>query len=177
MKLANLIPILAVSAALGLACGGSSDDHHDGGEMGDHHAGGMMEGHDPGMHSGRNTTQIVKRDGVQVAFDLMTADGHANMAKMMKIDMQDMHDTDHHVSLTLMNLETKKVIKDAQDLKITVTGPDGQVLAGGKGHVMAGGGMHHHGIGFSMQGPGNYKVKAEFSHGGKQHMHEAEFDM
>lgn len=169
MNFLRIIPILAVSAALGMACGGESSEHHDGAAM--------SHGHDAGMHAGKNTTKIVKHDGVQVAFDLMTAEGHANMAKMMNVDMHGMHETDHHLSLTLMNLDTKKVITDAQDLKITVTGPDGTVLAGGEGHVMAGGGMHHHGIGFSMQGTGKYKVNAEFTYGGQQHAHETEFEM
>ncbi len=178
MSLLKLIPVLVLGALLGVACGGEPGDHHDGGAMSDHHSGDMMDGHNPGMHSGKNMTKVVKHDGVQVAFDLMTAEGHADMAKMMNVDMHGMHDTgQHHLSLTLMKLDTKKVIKDAKGLKITVTGPDGKVLADGEGHVMAGGGMHHHGIGFSMQGSGTYKVKAEFTYGGKKHVHEAEFQM
>ncbi len=143
---------------LAIACGGETNDGHEG-------------------HAMPATTKVVKADGVQAAFDLMTADEHEKMIEMMQVDMEQTPGTDHHVSVTLMDLETKKVITDAQSVKISVTGPNGSVLAEGSGHVMEGGGMYHHGLDFVKGGAGEYVVKIEFVRDGEEFVRSTKFTM
>lgn len=137
------------------ACGGAGESHED--------------------HAMPSTTQVVQAAGVQAAFDLMTAEAHQKMIAAMKADLEQTPGTDHHVSVTLMDVAAKQVIRDAQSVKITVTGPDGSVLAEGSGHVMSGGGMFHHGLDFVKGGPGKYVVKIEFVRDGEEYTRSATF--
>ena len=141
-------------------------DHHDSAEMGSNHG----DGHHMGAQ-----TKVVKFDGLQAAFDLMTAANHKKMAASMNMNWEPKPGMDHHLSITIMDLETKKVV-EGLNLKISVTGPDGTTVSG-PAEVMSGAGMHHYGTDFKMQGPGTYKLKAEFEHNGKQQTPEAEFKM
>lgn len=170
-RLFQILAILATGLAFGVTCNdpGPGEDH----DMSEHHG----EGHhnDDGHHM-KNITKIVKADGIQAAFDVMTAANHTQMVKTMGISHEHKAGTDHHLSITLMDLENKKVIKDAKIKTITVTGPDGQAT-NDVGDVMSGGGMHHHGLDFAMRGDGTYQAMIEFIWRGKSYTHETKFDM
>ncbi|MEQ9364652.1 MAG: hypothetical protein RIF32_10430 [Leptospirales bacterium] len=173
-RIFQIIAILATGLAFTVACNdGHSDGDHHNGEMSEHHG----EGHhnDDGHHM-QNITKVVKAAGVQAAFDVMTAANHMKMSETMGSHHKQKAGTDHHLSVTLMDLENKKVIKDAKIKAITVTGPDGKSTSDA-GDMMTGNGMFHHGLDFKMSGTGTYRAKVEFTWDGKTFEHAAEFKM
>lgn len=161
----QIATLAAMSFAFLSLCGGGSEEstaQSDGGAGHEHHM--------------QNITKVVKQDGVQVAFDVMTADSHAKMTKQMGIDHQHTPGTDHHLSVTLMDLEQSAVIQDAQVQAITVIGPDGAKTSDA-GAVLTGGGMHHHGLDFKMSGAGEYTARIKFIWRSEAYSFETEFEM
>lgn len=167
----NFLTIAApvLGALLFFHCGDKAGGEHPGNDAMAEHGGSHS------AHHMQNQTRVVKNDGVQTAFDLSTAEAHAKMARQMKLDWQAPAGSDHHLSITLMDLDTKQVIREGK-VKISLTGPDGRTITR-EGQVLAGGGMHHHGLDFKMSGPGTYTVQAEFEYEGKTYAPQAEFQM
>ena len=170
----QIIAILATGLAFAVACsdGPSDGDHHDS-DMSEHHGEGR---HNNDGHQMRNITKVVKANGVQAAFDVMTEEKHMQMSEMMNVNHEQKAGTDYHLSITLMDLANNAVIKDAKIKAITVTGPDGKTTSD-VGHVMSGSGMHHHGLDFGMHGTGSYRAKVEFTWQGKTFEHSTEFEI
>ena len=131
-------------------------------------------GHD--HQSMQNRTRMVKLDGVQVAFDLMSMDSHKQMMQMMKLETMQHADKNHHLSITLMSLETRKPIGDAQDIRISITLPDGQTVSG-PAQTMSGGGMHHYGLDFDLAGTGTYQASVAFKHKGQSLQAKTSFEI
>ena len=125
-------------------------------------------------HAGA-TTKIVKHDGLQFAFDLQDKTKHMGMMKMMNSKMKHKASATHFISLTIINLKTKKLVSDAK-VSFTITGPDGK-SATGSGDLMAGKGMAHYIAGFAKTAPGKYAVAMSTNIGGKKHAHKVDFDL
>ncbi len=161
------IRILAFNASLSVAlagtlivCSDASDPHSDHGEVTTLSVG---------------STQLSRGHGVQAAFDIMNVAGHMRMAEMMQIEHSQKAGTDRHLSFTLMDQQAKQIIIDAQDLRIQIITPDGTELSD-SGHVMSGGGMHHHGFDFAYAGPGTYKIQLTFNWQDRAHGQTARFE-
>lgn len=161
---------LALAAPLLLAFCGESAPHHDAmhGE-GDHHS----------MHNDQaGQTVVRKADGVQAAFDLMDRDAHAKMMQRMGMSMEGrMHESPEHrhAMITLMDLESNSVIRDAKQVQVKVRSPNGMQKSGS--HEMSGGSMHHYGVDFEPQGAGTYTVNIAFEYDGKPREFSADFKL
>lgn len=158
MKKWKIISITVALFIVWVACDETESDHG---------------GHE---HQMENMSKVVKQDGIQIAIDMMTMANHKQMMQAMKIESMQHGNANHYVSITLIDLASKKMISDASDVNISITSPDGTQV-GGKAEMMSGGGMHHYGKDFSMSGNGVYKVSLSFVRIGKKQTATAEFEM
>ncbi len=163
MKTKSIIAVTVtlILSAVSVSCSGE-DSKHDHGSM-------------VGTHNTAKTKVVMLDDTLQAAFDVTTMKDHMDMMKKMGVSMDHSSSADHILTVTLMKKPENKVVKDA-DVKLTVTGPDGNSLTNNT-EIMEGGGMFHYAAEFNASDKGDYKVKASVSNGGKTYEKEVSFNL
>jgi len=122
----------------------------------------------------KNMTKLVKTDGLQVAFDLMTMPYHMQMMKLMKVDMKYVEGATHGLMVTVMDDKTKTILSDAE-VMLTITDPDGMVKTE-EPEIMHGSGMHHYAVHIKAK-KGKYLLRADIKYNGRKYIAESNFDV
>ncbi|MDH4198846.1 MAG: hypothetical protein OEV66_00555 [Spirochaetia bacterium] len=120
-----------------------------------------------------NVTKLIRVDDLHVAFDFMAMPYHMQMMKLMHADMKYEEGATHGLMVTVMDYQTKKILKDAQ-VSLTITAPDGKVTQH-ETEIMHGAGMHHYAVHLKAAERGNYLISAQIKHNGKTYNAKTEF--
>ena len=120
-----------------------------------------------------NITRLVRVDDLHIAFDFMSMPYHMQMMKLMKADMKHAEGATHGLMVTVMDYQSKKILKDAQ-VSLTITEPGGKATKH-ETEVMEGAGMHHYAIHLKAQRHGVYLISSQIKYKGKVYKAKTEF--
>jgi hypothetical protein len=119
-------------------------------------------------------TKVVIEQNIQFAFDLTTIKAHKKMMKSMNLQMKHSPDATHFLSLTLLNKDSKKLVKNAE-ININLKRDKGEVVKH-KLSVMSGGGMYHYGTDLKLT-KGKIRIAADVKVNGKKYNVKTKFKL
>ena len=120
-----------------------------------------------------STKSIIMND-IKFVFDLVSIDDQKKMAMRMKSPYTPAKDANRHITLTLLNQKTLKLIKE-ESVTLAVFDETGQKVAD-KVDVISGEGMHHYGVDF-VANKGKYRFKASVILDGKTSNAEVDYQV
>lgn len=138
------------------------DEKHGNGEQ--HHAGVQP------------MSKVVKTDGIQVAFDLMSLDHHQKMMKMMHTTMKFSDDSNHGLMLTILEQGTMKPVKGAE-VNITMTEDGSEHPVTKKAMIAEGNGMYHYAADYKIHSRAGCTLSATINANGKTYNVKTTFTM
>ena len=118
-------------------------------------------------------SKVVKVEGIQVAFDLMSMEQHKMMMKMMNTKERHNHDSNHGLMLTILDQASMQPIKGAM-VEVTMTENDGHTETK-KAIIVEGQGMYHYAADFNIHAKNNCKISATINSNGKTYNTKTDF--
>lgn len=118
-------------------------------------------------------SRIINHEGFRFLVDLISAPDHDRMAVMMGSGAGGGSDINYYVSLTIVDLQSKKPVGDASVIMVVTDATGTRVSA--PSHLMQGRGMAHYMVGFKRRDAGVYATALEVQFRGATHKHSVSF--